>query len=270
MNFQFSSEIENVKRKRKRNSCFFDGFLHARDLLVSRLSATYLRDNLYTSGMHGFRPTFARACLFHSRPAPDSHATVRASTISSNRLAPLYVPLRFIPRMLGGNDIFLNFLPSILPFPPEKLTHICTTLNTTRMINLFLEPLSRNLSTYLDFESRVREGFVNVRKEEEKDLFILGSKCVTIYIETRYFISNWFESLLYSLFLSYSCIRNFIRYLKSVNLFQQFLKFLYKNISIYIYGIIFNASKILKIFNEFLFFSDEKQEIIIIFHFSLV
>ena len=121
MNFQFSSEIENVKRKRKRNSCFFDGFLHARDLLVSRLSATYLRDNLYTSGMHGFRPTFARACLFHSRPAPDSHATVRASTISSNRLAPLYVPLRFIPRMLGGNDIFLNFLPSILPPFPGKI-----------------------------------------------------------------------------------------------------------------------------------------------------
>lgn len=162
------------------------------------------------------------------------------------------------------------FFPLSSPPSPEKLTHICTTLNTTRMINLFLEPLSRNLSTYLDFESRVREGFVNVRKEEEKDLFILGSKCVTIYIETRYFISNWFESLLYSLFLSYSCIRNFIRYLKSVNLFQQFLKFLYKNISIYIYGIIFNASKILKIFNEFLFFSDEKQEIIIIFHFSLV
>lgn len=186
MNFQFSSEIENVKRKRKRNSCFFDGFLHARDLLVSRLSATYLRDNLYTSGMHGFRPTFARACLFHSRPAPDSHATVRASTISSNRLAPLYVPSRFIPRMLGGNDIFLNFLPS----SPEKLTHICTTLNTTRMINLFLEPLSRNLSTYLDFESRVREGFVNVRKEEEKDLFIYFAikVCYNLHRDTIFYI----------------------------------------------------------------------------------
>lgn len=222
--------------------------------------------------MHGFRPTFARACLFHSRPAPDSHATVRASTISSNRLAPLYVPLRFIPRMLGGNDIFLNFLPSILPpFPGKIDPHLHHTQYDKNDKSFFGTSVEKLVYILWILKVGFEKGlWTFVKRKRRIYLFILRSKCVTIYIETRYFISNWFESLLYSLFLSYSCIRNFIRYLKSVNLFQQFLKFLYKNISIYIYGIIFNASKILKIFNEFLFFSDEKQEIIIIFHFSLV
>lgn len=163
--------------------CFFDGFLHARDLLVSRLSATYLRDNLYTSGMHGFRPTFARACLFHSRPTPDSLATVRASTISSNWLAPLYVLSRFIPYVCSLETIFSwIFFPFLLPLSPKIDPHLRYTRDdrNDKFFGICRETCLHTWILKVGFEKRA-----NVRKEEEKGLFILRSKCITIYIDTR-------------------------------------------------------------------------------------
>lgn len=122
--------------------CFFDGFLHARDLLISRLSATYLRDNLYTSGMHGFRPTFARACLFHSRPrltALQPYVHPRFPATGSH----LYTfPRDLFPMYARWKRYFREFSSPFSSPSLQKLTHIYDTLETTGMIN-FLESVEK-------------------------------------------------------------------------------------------------------------------------------
>lgn len=120
--------------------CFFDRFLHARDLLVSRLSATYLRDNLYTSmasgqllrvpvySIHAPRLTALQPYVHPRFPATGSH---------------LYTfPRDLFPMYARWKRYFREFSSPFSSPSLQKLTHIYDTLETTGMIN-FLESVEK-------------------------------------------------------------------------------------------------------------------------------